>query len=207
MSAEGDVVTGSVFDKYRSSNAIHRRLMDGFLSEARSLLADIPLQNVLEVGCGPGDLAHSLFASHAPKHPQYLGVDIGDDQVALARTRYPKLKFEVASAYQLPTPDSSYNLVVACEVLEHLEAPDRALKEMHRVATEWLLLSVPWEPLWRMLNMARGKYLSRFGNTPGHVQHFSRKGITKLVSQHFEVLSVRTPLPWTMLLAQKKLRS
>ncbi|GAB5406858.1 MAG: hypothetical protein Aurels2KO_50890 [Aureliella sp.] len=178
--------------------------MHRFLAEARCLLATIAFDNVLEVGCGPGDLAHALFASKSQPKPEYRGIDIGQTQVDIARSRYSDLVFNVASAYKLPATDGSTNLVVACEVLEHLDRPDEALKEMHRVSNSALLVSVPWEPMWRILNMARGKYLRSFGNTPGHVQHFSRNAIVRLVSQHFVVTHVKSPLPWTMLLAHKR---
>jgi len=63
------------------------------------------------------------------------------------------------------------DLVIACEVLEHLDAPDQALSELQRVCRGQALVSVPNEPLWRMLNVARGKYWRSPGNTPGHLQN------------------------------------
>ena len=50
--------------------------------------------------------------------------------------------------------------------------------------------------------MARGKYLSTLGNTPGHVQHWSRRAFARLVDRHFEVTAVHSPLPWTMVAAR-----
>jgi hypothetical protein len=94
--------------------------------------------------------------------------------------------------------------VVACEVFEHLERPAAAIHEVARVAADWLLLSVPWEPTWRLLNLARGKYVRRLGNTPGHLQNFSRRAIRQLVSQRFDIVAQRRPFPWTMLLARKR---
>ena len=96
------------------------------------------------------------------------------------------------------------DLVLACEVLEHLEQPAQALGEIERVCDSHALVSVPWEPVWRMLNMARCKYWSRLGNTPGHVQHFSRRAIRKLVGGHLQVVAERRPFPWTTLLARRR---
>ncbi len=61
------------------------------------------------------------------------------------------------------------------EVLEHVPDPAAVLAEMFRVASRWVLVSVPREPLWRGLNMARGSYLRDFGNTPGHLNHWSKR--------------------------------
>jgi len=91
-------------------------------------------------------------------------------------------------------------LVVCSEVLEHLEYPQRGLSEIARVAEKGVLLSTPWEPVWRLLNLARGKYVMNVGNTPGHIQHFSRQGLIKLAQTHLEVVNKRTPLPWTIIL-------
>ena len=65
-----------------------------------------------------------------------------------------------------------------------------------------LLVSVPREPLWRALNMARGAYLTDLGNTPGHVNHWSRRGFEALLSRHGEVVETRSPFPWTMTLVR-----
>ena len=74
--------------------------------------------------------------------------------------------------------------------------------EVARVSSGWLLLSVPWEPVWRILNVARGRYVGSLGNTPGHVQHFSRRAIRGLVASRFELVAERRPFPWTVLLAR-----
>lgn len=87
-------------------------------------------------------------------------------------------------------------------MLEHLERPEDALRILREVAKGWVILSVPREPLWRIMNMARGKYLGDLGNTPGHVQHWSHRGFVEMVSRHLEIVSVRLPMPWTMLLCR-----
>jgi len=194
------VIGGNYFDKYRSKNPIHRMLMRGFLTSTRDLLSKIEYKSVLEVGCGPGDLAAAIV----PSNVTYLGIDIDLQEVETARVRYPNLSFAVGSAYDLPVETKSMDLVIACEVLEHLEDPAKALAEIDRVAREWILVSVPREPIWCILNMIRGKYWTRMGNTPGHIQHFSRFGIAKLVGEQWRVHSVRTPLPWTIALCSKK---
>ena len=56
---------------------------------------------------------------------------------------------------------------------------------MARVARRWLLVSVPHEPLWRALNVARGAYLRELGNTPGHLNHWTRAAF--VLAAHAEV--------------------
>jgi hypothetical protein len=63
-------------------------------------------------------------------------------------------------------------------------------------------VSVPREPLWRVLNLARGAYWTQLGNTPGHLNHWSRSAFVRLLLRHGEVVEARSPFPWTMLLVR-----
>ena len=69
----------------------------------------------------------------------------------------------------------------AAEVLEHLEDTEAAVNVLAQIATPYLVVSVPREPLWRILNLARGAYLKDLGNTPGHVQHWSTASFLRLL--------------------------
>ena len=63
---------------------------------------------------------------------------------------------------------------------------------------------VPFEPLWRIGNMARRRYLRQLGNTPGHVNHWTRWGFRRFVARRFAVDAVSSPLPWTMVRARRR---
>jgi ubiquinone/menaquinone biosynthesis C-methylase UbiE len=197
---DAEFIGGNYFDKYRSTNPIHQWLMRGFLGSVRELLGSIEYGSVLEVGCGPGDLATRIL----PPQVDYLGIDVDEMEIETARNRYPQLSFQVGSANALPVESNSFDLVIACEVLEHLEDPARALAEIDRVAKQWVLVSVPWEPTWRILNVIRGKYWRSFGNTPGHVQHFSRAEIRRQIVNRFVIVNELDPLPWTIIVASKR---
>ncbi len=196
------VVAGNVYDKYRTRNPLAQALQRRFLEVLKELWIAQPqgfgVGTVLEVGCGPGDLADHLPLGGA----RYLGIDVSLRETLRASWDYPNRSFLPASAYRLPFPDGSFDTVVCCEVLEHLEEPRRGLEEIARVCRQQVLISVPWEPVWRVLNVLRGAYWKDLGNTPGHLQHFSRRQIVDLVSDHFDIVAVRTPLPWTMVLAR-----
>ncbi len=197
------IVTGNTYDKFRTRNPVARWLQSGFLGAARQLLSRVSAlgtpRSVLEIGCGPGDLAAEIVPPEWP----YVGLDIGLDEVRRMRAQVPAGLPLLASADRLPLADRSFDLVIACEVLEHLERPETAVEEIARVSDAGLLLlSVPWEPVWRLLNLMRGAYVGQLGNTPGHLQHFSRRTIRDLVGRRFEVIGERRPLPWTLLLAR-----
>ncbi len=111
-----------------------------------------------------------------------------------------RLRFREADIYKLPFEDATFDLVICCEVLEHLEFSDRGLLEICRVSRRAVLVSTPREPLWRCLNLLRGKYWRDLGNTPGHVQHFSKSDLLRLLAPSLDIHEIRTPLPWTVVL-------
>jgi ubiquinone/menaquinone biosynthesis C-methylase UbiE len=192
-------IVGNVYDKYGTRNPIARALMAGFLRAVRDLYASVTPASVLEVGCGEGRLAQYLV-THAPRPTRFVATDV--DTTAVDRGLDPLIEVCSASVYRLPFDAASFDLVVCCEVLEHLESPEQGLAEVARVARRAVLLSTPREPLWRALNVLRGHYLRDLGNTPGHVQHFSRRGLERLAQRRLRVLERRSPLPWTVLLGE-----
>lgn len=194
------------YSKYLSRSALIRCLIDGYFNSVSKLYNQIPqpetLKSALEVGCGEGFSTEKL-GKILPKDCILEASDIDQKSILHAKTKNPELKIIQEDIYNLDRHDNSFDLVFLLEVLEHLTAPEKALKELKRVTKNYLILGVPREPIWRILNVTRGKYLNKLGNTPGHVQHWSTKQIVDLLESHFgTVLSVCTPLPWTILLAK-----
>jgi ubiquinone/menaquinone biosynthesis C-methylase UbiE len=199
--AEG-TVTGNTYDKYGSTNPVVRRLMARFERDLGELWERAAPQSVLDVGCGEGVLTErwaSLVSGRV------VGIDLEDPalQAEWAARRAPNLEFRVMKAERLPFGDGEFEAATAIEVLEHVPEPEHTVAEMARVARGgWLIVSVPREPLWRGLNMARGAYVRQLGNTPGHLNHWSRRGFVALLGRHGSVVEVRSPFPWTMLLVR-----
>jgi len=195
---QGNVV-GNYYDKYASKNPIERALMRGFLQAVTGFYERMAPVTVLEVGCGEGRLAQHLVTT-ARRPQRFVACDL--ELGAVTSGLDPIIELQAASIYELPFPDATFDLVVCCEVLEHLHEPERGLAEVARVARRGAIVSTPREPLWRAMNMMRGKYLREFGNTPGHVQHFSGGELERLVSRAFRVAERRSPVPWSVVLGE-----
>ena len=200
--AEG-TVTGNTYDKYGSENPVVRRLMARFRRDLDALWARAAPASVLDVGCGEGVLTHEWARSLGDG--RVVGIDLEDPALRAqwALRGAPNLEYRVMRAEGLPFGDGEFALAAAIEVLEHVPDPEATLREMARVARGGhLLVSVPREPLWRALNLARGAYVRELGNTPGHLHHWSRRGFAALLARHGHVVEARSPLPWTMLLVR-----
>ena len=200
--AEAAVPTGNTFDKYGSTNPLVRRMMAGFHRALDELFALAAPRSILDVGCGEGVLTCEW--ADRLDGGRVVGIDLDDPKLKAEwdDRRRANLEYRAEEATSLSFADDEFDMAAAIEVLEHVPEPDATLAEMARVAQRHLLVSVPREPLWRALNMARGAYWRSLGNTPGHLNHWSRVGFVSLLSRHGTVEEVRTPLPWTMALVR-----
>lgn len=192
---------GNFYDKYNSKNIIEKTIMKNFFNNIKIAIDSIEFSSMLDVGCGEGYITEFIYQIRQCNKIE--GIDISPRIIEEAALRIPLAKFSIGSALSIDRPDGSYEIVVASEVLEHLTEPDTALKEIFRVTSKYALVSVPNEPVWRICNMARGKYIGDLGNTPGHIQHWSSSQFIKLVSKYGIIEKVLSPFPWSMLLCQK----
>ncbi len=199
---ESGVVTGNTYDKYGSSNPVVKRLMANFEATLEELFRRAAPTSLLDVGCGEGVLVHEWATAIAPA--RVVGIDLEEPsiQAGWAERQAPNLEYKVMKAEELPFAEDEFDAASAIEVLEHVPDPVHTVAEMARVARRHLLVSVPREPLWRGLNLARGAYVKQIGNTPGHVNHWSKRSFVELLSRHGEVVEARSPFPWTMLLVR-----
>lgn len=200
--SEDGIVTGNTYDKYGSRNPVVRRLMGGFERALDELFDRAQPTSLLDVGCGEGLLVHRWAQRLGQK--RVVGIDLEEEsiQAGWAERQAPNLEYRVMQADSLPFAANEFDLVSAIEVLEHLPDPERTLSEMARCAERHLLVSVPHEPLWRALNLARGAYVRQLGDTPGHLNHWSKRSFMRLLSRHGEIVEARSPFPWTMLLVR-----
>ncbi len=199
---EAGMVIGNVDAKYESRNPIAKAMMNGFLSTFDDLVRRSGAREVHEIGCGEGHLSARLAAQGLTVRSSDFSSKIIAEASDLNSNR--SINFHVRSIYELNHDEDCAPLIVCCEVLEHLDDPDSGLCRLEAITDKFCILSVPREPLWRALNMARGKYLSDLGNTPGHMQHWSRKRFVAFVRRRFDIVQVCSPLPWTMILCHAK---
>jgi len=194
-------------NKYKNNNYITSRLIDGYFNSVNILLNEIPrpkINSALEIGCGEG-YSTARIRSLLPVNVSFEASEFVTRLVPLAKEKNPGIKIIKENVYKTTRKNNSFDLVFLLEVLEHLDYPDIALAELNRISKNFLILGVPKEPLWRILNMLRGKYVKNLGNTKGHLNHWSQRGVINFVTKYYgPVIAVENPIPWTIVLAKKR---
>jgi ubiquinone/menaquinone biosynthesis C-methylase UbiE len=196
------VVIGNHTHKYTARNPAIRWLTQRWVANLDQVFQQIAAEQptpecALEVGCGEGVIAQRLHHHLG----EVVALDLPDAGLRTQWRRHPQPRFLHANAHALPFQDGRFDVVVAAEVLEHLPDPNRSLHELARVGRRHLVLSVPQEPIFRGCNLLAGRYLRDLGNTPGHLNHWTRRGFTRFVASVAEVREVTSPFPWTTIWA------
>ena len=202
---ENGIVIGNAYDKYGSKNPIVKVIMKGFHDSLNGLVNKVKPKSINEIGCGEG----YWVIKWSGKGILTKGSDFSEQVIEIAKENAKSQRvdpdlFSVKNIYELEEGKENADLIVCCEVLEHLDDPKLALQSLEKIVDHYLIISVPREPIWRFLNLLRGKYIKDLGNTPGHLQHWSSAKLVDLVSNYFEIIEVKKPFPWTMLLCKAK---
>lgn len=193
--------------EYASINPISQFLYNSFYSKLNSLIYPNLFggEKILEVGCGCGESSlriHSMLSKIKPC-VYFEASDFDRRYVEVINSMNFPFSVKQENVYEMDRETNSINMVFLLEVLEHLEKPEKAISELFRVSKQYVIISVPNEPLWRMANLARGKYIGQWGNTPGHINHFNEKSLRELVAPYGKMKAVHKPFPWLMILFEK----
>lgn len=188
--------------EYSSSNMIVGFLLNRFYKKIASIVFRLPSNfSFLEVGCGAGESSRRIFPFMNGRHYEASDYDQRYVDMIMLKSS-PPYRVTVESVYELKRKDKEFDCLIMLEVLEHLENVDKALKEIFRVAKKRVIISVPDEPIWSILNLMRLKYIKSFGNTPGHINRWAKKECIKLLSRYGKVSEVYTPLPWMIFVVE-----
>ncbi|MBS3157749.1 methyltransferase domain-containing protein [Candidatus Woesearchaeota archaeon] len=193
-------IGGNYFDKYNSKNPLVRLLMWMFFKRLFYFISKTGAKTIVDVGCGEGYVTAKIHKRFKVKINAY---ELEEQVVKKARRLHPEISFRLGSIYHIREKNNSNDLVIASEVLEHVYDVDKAINELKRVSRKYVMISVPNEPLWRLANILRFRYLKQLGNTPGHVQNFSKKEIRNILIKNFKRVEVKSAGLWTIALCEK----
>jgi len=179
---------------------VRRERRASYLTElARSFQAPV---RVLELGCGTGTFTGDFSRSFS----DLTAIDISDSLLEVAAQRFPNVKFVNADIHATPFEPASFDLVVGCSVLHHLEWDD-ALKEVFRILrpggalrfTEPNLLNpqIFLQKNWPWLKKRMGDSLDETAFTPQRIRRsLESAGFASVSAEPFEFLHPATPEAW-----------
>lgn len=190
------------FVKHTSKNPIQKFLINNFYSTLVNLAKPLDPKSILDAGCGEGFTMNRLNENSVGREIE--GIEFSEDAIKLGKNLFPTLKFRQGSVYEMPYKKNSFDLVVCTEVLEHIDDPEKVLKELIRVSKNYLIVSVPNEPFFMMSNFLRGKNLTRLGNDPGHINHWTFMSFIDFLKKNgLKVKIIKMPFPWIIILGNK----
>ncbi|MEQ1929938.1 MAG: class I SAM-dependent methyltransferase [Parvularculaceae bacterium] len=189
--------------KYENRNPLQRLALGRFHDEAAETIRALAPRSVLDFGCGEGFLAEKLI-ERGVALDGYVGVDLRAEALADARRRLPGLRFVEADILVWPETSARFDLVLASQVLEHLPNPEQFLARLCEACSGRLILTVPHEPWFQLLNLARGRDLPRLGNHPEHINRWTSEAFADFVAAGAVVERVWPVFPFTFVLARPR---
>ena len=186
-----DDAAGQDAAKYGTTNPVVQKLLARWMGTLQGVLGT-PAGPIVDVGIGEGFALERMF----PADTEVIGLEYRHDKALVASQKLAAVSVVRGDAGVLPFPDRSADLVTSIEVLEHLPGFEQAVSEMARITKGRLVVSVPWEPWFRLGNLGRGKNVKRWGNDPEHVNFFNPKRLERALGQHFQTVKVHKAFPW-----------
>ncbi len=151
-----------------------------------------PFEKALHLGCGEGDY-DPMIAEHCR---QLESVDINEADVGFAQSSNKEIEnidYRVDSALDLQTKDSSVDLLISVEVLEHVGQPEVMISEIRRVLKPGglVIITFPslhfpftYDPINRMLSFFTKKKVSQGAYAFGHTYLIGRKEFLRWADQN-----------------------
>ena len=147
---------------------------DNLFKSLRPYLKKITTEGrVLDVGC-----AYGFMLERFPDVFEKFGIDISDYAIREARKRLPGVTFKIGNVEdELPFPEASFDIVICNDVIEHLENPDGALKNISKVLDRDGILFIKTPNL----NWFRKKFFAYADKKEHHISMFSRQTLSDLL--------------------------
>ncbi|MGE5042194.1 MAG: class I SAM-dependent methyltransferase [Candidatus Levyibacteriota bacterium] len=191
------------YQKHMSADPSRKFFLRRFNKTLVKNIKNLNVSSILDAGCGEGFTLNQLYEAKAAKHLE--GVDFSKQAVSLGNKQFPKLKLKQGDIYKLPYKKDEFELVICSEVLEHLEHPEKAVREVLRVSKKYVLFSVPNEPFFMGSRLLKGMNIKQLGNHPEHINHWNVFSFPQMLQKNgVKVKKVLYPFPWILVLGKKE---
>lgn len=187
--------------KYENKNPIQRFVLNRFFDAVAKEIRAIQPNKVLDFGTGEGYFLEQL-KKRGLTFKSLVGIDLREDALNEARLRNPSYEFIKVDLFDWNIKHKSFDLVITSEVLEHLKDPARFLERLSLLSRGHLLLTVPLEPWFRLMNLLRCRDIRRLGNHPEHINHWGYGGFKKFVSKYVNINRSYIVFPFIIVIAE-----
>jgi ubiquinone/menaquinone biosynthesis C-methylase UbiE len=155
-------------------------------------------KKILDVGVASGWFLSEVIREFP--QAQGYGVDVYKEAIDYGKDKYKNLQLSVSDAHVLPFKDKTFDVIISCEVLEHVVNPDKVVKEMKRVLTNdgiviieidsgSFLFKIVWH--W-WTNMRKGVWRD------SHIHPFNIHMLEDLFTKNNLVIEKKKIFNWTM---------
>lgn len=118
---------------------------------------------IIELGCGRSPFADAARINFTESY----GLDFSPETIENCKKIFPQVNYILGEATDTPFKDKYFDVVVAGELIEHLEEPEKLIKEMARIGKK-LILSTPILEFYE----------------PEHLHEFTQKDLIKMLSPY-----------------------
>lgn len=195
-------------DKYNTMNPVKQYLIKGYKERLYEFVESEKPKQVLDLGCGEGIIIKYLKSKNS--NYEFRGIDFSKEAINKAKRLNPYASFLVRDLYNLDESiiKKNYDIVLWLEVMEHLEHPEKVLREINKLKFEKLIISVPWEPIFRLVVLLGNFYswdkIKNLGRNKNHVQHFNKQKLKNLLKKFFKIQEMVYQFPWIFVVARPR---
>jgi SAM-dependent methyltransferase len=159
----------------------------------RAVLDNVTGARILDAGCGEGVTLQKLLAQYP--NANITGVDIDPQNVQICRDH--SLPVRQGSTYELPFEDGAFDCCLLLEVIEHLDEPERALKELARVTRPGgrLIVLYPVDWAYFLARIACFRFKEAMFD-PAHLRQWNFRHLRKAFAETGWTLTAKHRLPF-----------
>lgn len=186
-------VPADYYEKGVTTNILQQIWHNKKIATFKHLVDDGSFKKILDVGCAAGTLTNKI----SKLFPQsvVVGVDVYAEAINYGRKRYPYINFVKADTNKLPFKNNSFDLTVCYETIEHVNNPDKVLKELKRVTKKDGLAIIAMDSgsllfriVWWFWEKTKGKVWQDAHLHPFHhaqLERTIRRAGFKIIKKHF----------------------
>jgi len=189
-------------DKRKYGNPVKRLFIDRFMRRVERELHALDVRTILDIGCGEGYFIEYLSDR---MNVAVTGVDIDPAKIEAARRKAPQHTFVCADLFSADLAYEQAGLLLAMEVLEHLDDPKRALRRITQLAPA-AILTVPHEPFFSIASFLGGNYIKTMGRHPDHVNAWSPTTLRTLLTPYYRSIEVQRSFPWIIAICRQPIQ-